>query len=207
MKGVNMVAGILAGARKPFIACIACLVLLASTASAQNQAMIGVAWDANGEVCNLNAQLGQQGWLYILAYARGLAVDGFTGAEFRVDGFPSDWFVASILPNPQAAVSIGNPIAGGCNIAFPICEWSSAPIVLYTIHFIVAGTVGQHHVSVTRHSTPSDPDMPCPLFFQCDAPCLCNFCVQGGAAAILDPGFCATGVEPTTWSRMRSLFR
>ena len=187
-------------------AVVACFWLAPDAACARDEAMIGVAWDANGEVCNLNEQPGQQGWLYVLAYARGLAAFGFTGAELRVDGFPAEWYVASITPHPEASVSIGNPLGGGSNIAFAHCMVSPAPIVLYTVHFFTTSAVTARVVSVTHHATPSNPNMPCPLFVACDGPCQCEFCVAGGAAAINDPGFCTTAVEATSWSRVRSLY-
>jgi hypothetical protein len=63
------------------------------------------------------------------------------------------------------------------------------------------------HLSVHEHSSPSNPNFPCPILVcACDQPGECVACVPGGTAAINDPSFCLVGVEPRTWSRVKMLY-
>jgi hypothetical protein len=51
------------------------------------------------------------------------------GAEFRVAGLSSDWFVTA-TPNPSAVLALGSPLGGGAIIVFPTC---SPQVTLYTV--------------------------------------------------------------------------
>jgi hypothetical protein len=133
------------------------------------------------------------------------AAGGITGAEFRVDNVPTSgegWFVTPTA-NAASNVAIGNPIAGGCNIAFPSCQTGSA-VLLYTVSGFA--TTGPSRTFITdRHTTPSNPQFPCPLLVLCDAPVFTKICV-GAGEAFLNRGTCTVGVEEKSWSSVKSLF-
>src|SRR5262245_14731192 len=107
-------------------ALVAALALGASTASAQS---IGVFWDPAGATCSTTQALNSPGNMYILALLGGGSAGGMTGAEFRVDNFPGNWF-ANVTPNSAANLTLGNPLQGGANIAFPTCQTGTNGIVL-----------------------------------------------------------------------------
>jgi hypothetical protein len=169
---------------------------------------IGVAWDPEGLVCEQSVAPGTVGTFYILAYLTGFFGGGTTGAEFRVDGFPSEWFMIGVTPNPQSNIQLGNPMAGGCNIAFPNCQTGTNQVaLLYTVQFYAPSLVTERVLSVQRHTTPSNPDFACPRLVTCDAPCFCASCSIGGTAAINFPEHCVVGVASRSWSEVRSLYR
>ena len=131
-----------------------------------------------------------------------------TGAEFRLDGFPPEWYVISVTPSPQAVVTVGNPLTGGCNIAFASCQTGTAAVaLLYSVQFYAANAVTQRVLSVHGHMHPSNSEFPCPMLVGCDEPCFCFGCSNGGTAAINYPGYCAVAVEPRSWTSVRALYR
>jgi hypothetical protein len=164
---------------------------------------IGVYFDQQATTFCAEQHPVTQGTAYILAALYGNPfVFGIVGAEFRVDGMPASWS-ATVVPRP-GATTLGNPLTGGCNIAFP-CQMS--PIVLlYTVHYTVLSELTVH-LSVHAHSSPSNLTFTCPILYcACDQPGECVACVPGGTAAINDPSFCLVGVAPSTWSRVKSLY-
>jgi len=168
---------------------------------------VGLAWDPAGEVCNLNIGVDDTATLYILAYLTGAFAGGITGSEFRVTGFPLDWPV-NVTPNPESVVTLGNPLGPGCNIAFPTCQMGSKGVaLLYTVQFVATSPVNEQVLSVIGHATPSNPQFPCPRLIICDSPADLWACSDGRAASINHPDYCVTGVESTSWSALRSLYR
>ena len=189
---------------------VACIVLGAGAAWAQvDTGEVGVAWDPEGRACNLNIEPGQEGTLYVLAYPRGIFAGGITASEFRVDDFPADWVIVSVTPNPEANLTLGNPLGPGCNIAFPSCQTgTSGVVVLYTIRFVALSIVTQGVLSVGGHTTPSIPLLPCPRLILCDGPADYFGCSQGGSATInYYERYCITAVEQKSWSAVRTLYR
>ena len=87
--------------------------------SAVDASHIGVSFTPDGNDCDITiSSVGPVTW-YIFAYLyNDDAFCGITGAEFRQDGSPSNWFLLA-TPSPMATSTTGNPIAGGCTIAFP----------------------------------------------------------------------------------------
>ena len=184
---------------------IATLVLalgLAASASAQS---IGVYWDQAGATCSTTQPAGTQGTMYILATLGGATVGGITGAEFRVDNFPASWF-ANTAPAPAANVTIGQPLTGGCNIAFPTCQPGAGGVVLlYSVTYFAIDLQPTRVVSVLRHSTPSNINFQCPLVTLCDPPVYTKVCVTGGQG-IINGGNCTVAVEQRSWSGVKSLY-
>ena len=142
--------------------------------------------------------------IYILAVLGGdAAQNGITGAEFRLDGMPFGWF-NNVIANPVAAVALGNPIAGGCNVGFPVCQ-TGGTVLLYTIHSFATTSLPNLVYKVYNHGTPSNPFFPCALLSICDAPNYTKVCVPGGSAFV-NGGACTVGVEPTSWSGVKALY-
>src|SRR5262245_25688673 len=149
------------------IASLVIAIALASGASAQS---VGVFFDPNGATCAVNQPAGASGTMYILATLGGGSSGGMTGAEFRVDNFPANWF-ANIVPNPAANLVLGGPLAAGCNIAFPTCQIGMGGIVtLYTVTYFATDLQSNRHLAVLRHTTPSNANFQCPLQTLCDSP-------------------------------------
>ena len=182
-------------------------VVCAQPAAAQQPEII-LSWDPQGLVCHLEQTIGTQAALYVLALPAGFLADGVTGAELRVQGFPADW-PRAVIPNPESAVSIGEPLGGGSNIAFATCQ-GEAPrgslVLLYTVQFVATSVVTGRVVSVTAHAVPSSPLLPCPWVVACYA--LAPFaCAETRSAAINNAGFCVVETAPTSWSQVRGLYR
>ena len=179
------------------------LCFAAGSASASS---IGVFFAPDASDCDLTlTEPGTITW-YICGILGGdPAAGGVTGAEFRQTGTPEGWF-ATVAPNSNAGVSLGNPLGGGCNIAFPACqEGQSGVLLLYTITAFAASVPGPTYLSIEPHSSPSNADFQCSLFTLCDFPDYTMFCVPGGQAIINGPS-CSVGVEGTTWSHVKGLY-
>jgi len=143
---------------------------------------------------------------WILADLYGdVAVNGITGAEFRVDGWPATWFGAPVR-NPLANIDVGNPLTGGTNIAFPVCQPSgvNGTVLLFTINGLATTVPVNMVLKTERHTTPSNPNFPCPLVTICDA-VFTAVCVSGGEAFINGPP-CNVAVAPATWSTVKSMY-
>lgn len=185
------------------VAATACWsILLASGTAAASS--IGVYFDQQATTVCVSQHPITLGTAYILAVLEGDdAADGIIGAEFRVDGMPASWFPTAVA-SPPLSSTVGNPFTGGCNIAFP-CQ-ASHIVLLYVVHYTVVSELTVH-LSVQRHTTPSNPNLSCPWFdIGCLQPCDCFLCVPGSVAAINDPAFCLVGVEPSTWSWVKRLY-
>ena len=142
-------------------------------------------------------------WYILAVLGADAAAGGTTGAEFRQVGTPAGWFM-NPTANPGSGLSIGNPIAGGANIAFPVCQSGAGGVVLlYTVSGFATTLVEDHPLSIDRHSTPSNSNFSCPLLVLCDAPVYTKICVQGGYALI---NYDNLGVEPASWSSVKGLF-
>jgi hypothetical protein len=175
---------------------------LVASASAQS---IGVFWDPAGATCAVNQPSGSQGTMYILASLGGPSLGGMTGAEFRVDNFPSTWF-ANATPSPASNLALGGPLTGGCNIAFPACQVGSGGLVLlYTVSYFAVDAQANRRISVLRHTTPSNANFQCPLQTLCDEGIFTKVCVSGGQG-IINGGNCTVAVQQKSWSGVKSLF-
>jgi hypothetical protein len=177
---------------------VTALCLATGTASAQS---IGVFFDLGGNDCDATVAMFTPAAYYILAGLGGPSVGGITGAEFRVDGTPGAWF-PSATANPSANVTLGSPLTGGCNIAFPVCQ-AAGPVLLYTVNMFATSAVVNDYLSVGRHNT--TPSLLCPVQVLCDAPVYTLVCVAGGVAIINGPP-CTVAVEETSWSTVKGLY-
>lgn len=184
---------------------IAALLLTLGFAASAAAQSIGLYWDPAGATCAANQASSSSGTMYILANLGGPSTGGTTGAEFRIDNFPPSWF-ANATPNPASNLALGGPLSGGCNIAFPGCQTGSGGLVLlYTVNYFATDMQVHRRLSVLRHSQPSNPNFQCPLQTLCDSPSFTKICV-GGGQGIINGGDCTVGVEPKSWSQVKSLF-
>lgn len=170
---------------------------------------IGAFFDTNATLIEQAQPNLTQGTLYLIALPSS-PLDGTTGAEFRLDNFPADW-VANAVPNPFASIALGNPIAGGCVIAFPSCQGgppnSGAPVLLYTVNYFALSFADHHVMTIQQHTTPSNPNHQCPSLINCGPPPIFSqFCVAGGSAAFNYPGYGQPAVEARSWARVKALY-
>lgn len=187
---------------------VLCPILVVGNASAS---MIGVYFDSLGTDCETTQPLYAFGRLYLLALLYDdAAAEGITGAEFRLDGFPWDWW-PTVTPNPAASTTLGNPLTGGCEIAFSECQTgivagpgSPAVVLLYTVDYFSTTLVTNHVLAVRVRSSP----LPWwePSLTRCDAPMYSRIMVPGGQAAFNYPGFCTTAVENRSWGSIKQLY-
>jgi hypothetical protein len=189
--------------KAPILAPLAiALWLSAGTASASS---IGVFFAADGSDCDATVEAYTPLTWYVCAVLSGdAAADGVTGAEFSLEGAPDDMF-KNVFVNEAANVSLGSPVAGGCNIAFPTCQTGENGILLlYRIEAITISKPGPTYLTITKHTKPSNSEFQCPVLVLCDN----NYtmmCVAGGSA-IINGAACTVGVERTTWSRIKGLY-
>ncbi len=134
------------------------------------------------------------------------AASGVTGAEFRLDGIDPAWF-NTVTPSPDAVLSLGNPIAGGCNIAFSVPGCHSGVnglLLLYTIQSLALAPITPRTLQVGIHVTPSC-GFCCVVLTLCDAPAFSKVCVLSGQAQL--NGNCPTvSTHTTSWSQIKSLY-
>ena len=146
------------------------------------------------------------GTVYVVAAVFGdAAIDGITGAEFRINDFPAAWFPGA-TPNP-AATAIGDPFGAGCSITFSECQTRpSFTILLYTINYFPTDG-GVHNTNIVTASPPFEPQFDCPVMKLCDSPVFTRLCVTGGYFRFNDFGPCEVAIEPARWSEVKALFR
>lgn len=167
---------------------------------------IGVFFAPDGSDCDGTAVPGVPFTVYIGAVLGGdAAAGGITGAEFSMGGSDPAW-IATVTPSAASYFALGNPAYGGCNIAFPSCQ--PGPFVpLYTIQFTAPSPIAPCVLRINRHLTPSGPNFLCALVTKCDA-AFTKVCVSGGQAFLNDPSrACTVGIEPRSWTMVKSLFR
>ena len=160
--------------------------------------IIGVFADPEGAQCNISAPVMSSSRMYLLAIDR--SNSGTYGVEFRVDGFPPEW-TRVITPSPAIEISLGNPLAGGCYIAFTSCIEGGATL-LYTIDFVATTEVVNRTLRVDRHAV----CFQCwgPLWVLCDAPVFTKVTLAPFDSYLngtQDP--CLVAVEPGTWSQVK----
>lgn len=181
---------------------------MALAGSPLHAASIGLYSDPACASCNLQILVPPGvGTLYVTASTAGLFWgDDMAGAEFRVEGLPPGW-VAFSTPSPQSAVSLGDPLGAGANIAFATAQYGDC-ILLYTVTLWPAYPGAAATLRVTAHSAPSSPQYPCPLLVPGDGLCcFCRACVDAGILWVNTGGDCTIATAPSTWTLVKGLFR
>lgn len=181
---------------------VTALCLAAGSASASS---IGVFFAPDGSDCDGTAAPFAPFLTYIGAVLGGDAAGpGVTGGEFQVTGYDPTWF-NTVTPNGASNLALGNPIAGGCNIAFPSCQ-SGSFVLLYTIQSVALAAITPRNFTVLQHTTPSNPNFLCSLVTLCDAPVFTKLCVSGGQGFLNGSVPCTVGVQQTSWSQVKAMF-
>lgn len=190
--------------RHIFILALALAAVAPRTAMALST--VGVYFDENAVHCDGVINPLEPVDLYIVVKPdRAQLPDGLSGAEFRVEPFDLDW-ITTITPNPFSNVAIGNPIAGGCDIAFAFCQ-VPPNVLLYTIRVLAITPVSPRILTVMAHSTPSNPNFNCPSLLNCSAPLFTRFCVEGLTACVnREQTCCILATEASTWTQVKSLY-
>jgi hypothetical protein len=168
---------------------------------------IGVFFAPDGSDCDGTASPGVPFTVYVGAVLGGdAAAGGITGAEFRMDGADLAW-ARTVTPSHFANLALGNPVTGGCNIAFSTCQ--PGPYVhLYTIEFSAVGPISPTTFVIRQHCCTPNTGFLCSLVTRCDAPVFTKVCVSGGQAFLNDPTrACTVAVERQSWSAIKVLFQ
>ena len=176
------------------------LILGVGSASAQS---IGIFWDSGAGTCSTNQPANTGGTFYVIALLGGAASAGITGGEFRIDGFPSDWF-PNVMPKP-GATTIGSPFGNGGNIAFTCDMGTGGKVLLYTIGYFAPSFQSNRYLTIMAKIPPSNPSFDCPAVTLCDDPIFTELCVRGGQG-IINGANCTVGVEQKTWSGVKNLY-
>jgi hypothetical protein len=180
---------------------------------------IGVFTDPTATSCSFTIQSFSPISFYIVAALGPQACSGIQGAEFRVEGFPADWFSAPISDPPSPIAPAGNPFVEGAHLAYSACLTSESGLVLLMTMFVFPTSIVENRVlTVVAHSAPALPGFECPLVVLCDPPTYTAQCVRGLIATINHsymwccqdacafPTCPPVAVEPTTWSSVKSLY-
>lgn len=195
------------------IVAIACLVPAVATSST-----IGVYKDPTAFLCP-TIRIFEPTTVYVVALLAPDACGGITGAEFRLDGFPTQaegWYYGlGYLPSVQAE---GDPFGDGVGLTFSSCQTStSGTVLLFTINVFATNSRENLPVRVSAHRAPSDPSFACPVLRLCgSAAPVC----AASAYTFINPyygTFCPCqapcwdecpplAVQIDTWSQVKRLF-
>lgn len=196
---------------------IAVSVLAAAPAVSADNGSIAVYLDAAGTQCNgpiSGFTLGSV-WMNL----GGATAPGTFGVEFRIDNSDASSFDCSFIPDAGAAIALGNPFFGGCNMAYSTCQTgTSGRIMLGTvvINPVNAGT-NDVLLTVRPHTTPSNEFFQCALATQCDEPVFTSICVGAPNSdhwrAVINPSGAVAGdcqpvaVQAQSWSGVKALYK
>jgi hypothetical protein len=175
------------------------LTLAVGSASAVS---IGVFWDEGAGTCSHTQAPFAADSLYVIALLNGPAASGITGAEFRIDGWPANWFPTWV---PHLGTALDNPISGGCNVAFPCDTGTGGLVILGKLRYFPTSAVTNRVLLVNMRTVPSNLTLQCSLMTLCDAPAYTGVCVGAGEAHINGTP-CNVGVEPVTWTTVKGLY-
>ena len=162
---------------------------------------------ATDGTCHLNITPTQPTGVFTILADATASCGCVSGAEFRVAGLGSGWFV-TVTASPGAALAIGDPLGAGCNIALSSCS-TPGPALLYTIGltYLAGGDPPATTLHVEAHSTPSHPAFACPVVTADTGIIFCRECATSGVLYINNPGDCTVGTRAATWSQVKALLR
>ena len=182
---------------------------IANSARATNEISIGIYFDAAGTVCSGTITPAHPGTIYIVAKAAP-GSDNPSGAEFRFTGLPASWTVYAV-PNP-GMISNGDPFAAGTSVGAGIqcLPGGTSSFVFYTVLVLATETVNNVRFDLETRHPPTNPAFNCPLVIGCDAPVFSQHCTHTVPCFVnaSTPAPCAVvGIESTTWTALRGLYR
>jgi hypothetical protein len=198
------------------VALTAACALVAGTSAQAADGSIGVYLDGAGTQCSAPftgpVVIGSV-WMNL----DGTTASGITGVEFRIDNSNNTSYPTSFSVDAGAAVILGNPFLGGCNIAYSACQTGTAGRVhLGDIVITEAAPAQDVLMTVRQHYTPNNDAYACPLAVLCDDPVYTAVCLSVPNSdmwrAVLNPtgliaGDCVpVAVEPATWTQVKSIF-
>jgi hypothetical protein len=157
------------------------LLLRVSISAAADDGLIGLYFDAAGTSCSATVPASTVTTLYVVAKLNGLSSQGITGAEFRVDGIPPEWFANE----STAGTAIGSALLGGCTQAFSHCQVGT-DVVLSTIAVLATTQESNLVLGALSREPPSNQSQPWTLLTLCDAPTFTSIMARGGVALIND---------------------
>lgn len=184
---------------------------LAMAGSALADGLLGIFFDPSAQNCAGDVPTAGSATLYLCFLPSGSASGGISGVEFRIDAGNGSYVFQRgplLLPYPDAAM-LGDPVAGGMNIAWNGCENGAAIAILQLSVLNPGGGAPDSEIRVVAKTRPSNPNFACPLVTLCNAPSFTTVCVDG-TKTILNPSAprpCGSGREQTEWSKVKSLYR
>jgi hypothetical protein len=129
----------------------------------------------------------------------------FLGAEFKIEGLPVGWS-AIVVPSPESAGTSGDPLGPiGADVALPN-DVTGDCILLYSVTLIPPTSGASAELHVTQRTPSTLLEAQCPFVIGPDRCEFCWACVDGGILYVNIPGDCQIGVEPSTWSRVKTLY-
>lgn len=130
--------------------------------------------------------------LHIVADICIIAIPGIQGAHWHLNGLP-DVGITFMTLNPSATAS-GNPETG-VTMTFDGCQ--PGPEILLATVMYTPYDGGPLALSIGG--------TPCPQLTLCNTQPP-TICVAGGTACVNNPECCTVGVEPTSWSAIKTLY-
>lgn len=200
-----------AGQRAAWVWVVACALALTFSHPARS-ASIGIFADHNCTECSLDIPLPPGiDTLYVRLSTDGLP--GYTNqwelaVQFRVE-VPSGWYAAATLTANPGFV-YGDPLsADGVHLSFWGGHLAGECLPLYAIAVVPAmpGAQGIVRILPATLELPawcSEP-MQCPYAIYERFEIWCE-CIDGGAAFVNMDGDCSVGVQPATWTGVKSLY-
>lgn len=181
----------------------------AETAGSVPPGIIGIYFDLEGQTCSGTIVPFVVSSAYVLCKLSGITSCGITGAEFRVDGMPSEWIVQTVAIGPN--IVVGNPLGLGVNAAFGVCTGAAtgiAPILRFDMFTLTPAA--DVVLSVQPHQNPPNPLWPFVLVTLCDNG-YSKVRVDGGAGYINPTGpvpcDAPIAVHRTQWGALKGLYR
>lgn len=199
--------------RRPIVACLLAGLglgmVLASTAQAQLNGVLGIYFDDRANECSQTFGVGQSRTLYVLLLPEGDTRGGITGAEFSINtsGAPGYTFSAEQVMLPSG-FSLGSFIGPGSNMATASCA-SSLPIPLLRLQVTNVSGGRDAFIEIDARSPPLNHNFPCPSVTLCNDPIFTQVCVQPDRAVLNPSGAMRCGIasEKSDWGRVKELYR
>lgn len=185
---------------------LAALLLLAGGAYAGT---IGAYAHVDGTGCSVAIPPGSPTTVYVVAHTFPSDPEGgyFASGEFRLVGLPAGW-LATPLADPGVHFWIGDPFAEGWRFAFASLQAGTVPLLAI---LLLATTVETNvRFDVVQHVDPQPPfggTLECPWVRYCDVPCDAGGTCVDGVSLFVNSGRCTVGVEESTWSEIRAIYR
>jgi len=229
--------------KRQLVALLASAVLLPALPCFAANGNIGIFADPHAATCMATVPCQSNLNLWVYALLEGSSAGGITGAEYGINVGNNDadplWFFtenfnAAATVVGGGALSPGDPIARGVNVAFAGCQ-PGGPVPFVLLETVSAFSIdcaqSKLILTVVKHDVASNQFFQCPLFVLCDDPVFTKVCIGSNLTTcqnpeppfpnnatcstsgqfILNPVIgvdrCKVGVEAATWSGVKELFR